>query len=99
MTDIPWAMAWYGGKTAILLPKDIDGFYEIDAKHQKIAMAYFTMVTRDKPWVRGLSDPSAPEYSWYQMFAAGKVPVNFPLTQGRFVAGAEQLILADRMRW
>lgn len=99
VTDIPWAMAWYGGKTSILLPRDIDGFFEIDAEHQKIAMAYFTMVTRDKPWVRGLSDPSAPEYSWYQMFAAGKVPVNFPLTQGRFVAGAEQLILADRMRW
>ena len=99
VTDIPWAMAWYGGKTSILLPKDIDGFFEIDAKHQKIAMAYFTMVTRDKPWVRGLSDPSAPEYSWYQVFAAGKVPVNFPLTQGRFVAGSDQLILADRPRW
>ena len=99
VTDIPWAMAWYGGKTAILLPKDIDGFYEIDAKHQKIAMAYFTMVTRDKPWVRGLSDPLAPEHSWYQVFAGGKVPANFPLTQGRFVAGSEQLILADRPRW
>ena len=99
MTDIPWAVAWYGGKTAILLPKDIDGFYEIDAKHQKIAMAYFTTVTRDKPWVRSLSDPSSPEYSWYQVFAAGKVPGNFPLTHGRFIAGSDQLILADRPRW
>ena len=99
VTDIPWAMAWYGGRTSILLPKDIDGFYEIDGKHQKIAMAYFTTVTRDKPWVRGLSDPSAPEHSWYQVFAAGKVPGNFPLTHGRFIAGNDQLLLADRPRW
>ena len=99
VTDIPWAVAWYGGKTSILLPKDIDGFFEVDAKFQKVAMAYFTMVTRDKPWIRGLSDPSAPDYSWYQVFAAGKVPPNFPLTQGRFVAGTEQFILADRPRW
>ncbi len=98
-TDIPWATAWYGGKTSILLPRDIDGFYEIHDRHQKIPLAYFTTVTRDKPWVRGLSDPAAPEYSWYQVFAAGKVPQNFPLTHGRFVAGSDQLILADRPRW
>jgi hypothetical protein len=99
VTDIPWAMAWYGGQTSILLPKDIDGFYDIDGKHQKIALAYFTTVTRDKPWIRGLSDPTAPEYSWYQVFAAGKVPGNFPLTHGRFIAGSDQLLLADRPRW
>lgn len=99
VSDIPWAVAWYGGKTAILLPKDIDGFYDIDGKHQKVAMAYFTTVTRDKPWVRGLADPMAPENSWYQVFAAGRVPGNFPLTAGRFIAGSDQLLLADRPRW
>lgn len=99
VTDIPWATAWYGGKTSILLPKNIDGFYDIDNGHQKIALAYFTTVTRDKPWVRGLSDPAAPEYSWYQVFSAGKVPQNFPLTHGRFIAGSDQLVLADHPRW
>ena len=98
-TDIPWATAWYGGRTSILLPKSIDGFFEIDDRYQKISLAYFTTVTRDKPWVRGLSDPTAPEYSWYQVFSAGKVPGNFPLTHGRFLAGSDQLILADRPRW
>ena len=101
-TDIPWAVAWYGGKTAILLPRNIDGFYEIEARYHKIALAYFTTVTRDQPWLRGLSDPAAPEYTWYQVFAAGKVPGNFPLTHGRFLSGissSDQLILADRQRW
>ena len=98
-TDIPWATAWYGGRTSIQLPKDIDGFYEMNGQHQMISLAYFTTATRDKPWVRGLSDPTAPEYSWYQVFSAGKVPGNFPLTHGRFLAGSDQLILADRPRW
>lgn len=99
VTDIPWAAAWYGGKTAILLPQHIDDFYTIHEQYQAIAMAYFTTVTRDKPWVRGLVDPSAPEHSWYQIFAEGKVPTNFPLTHGRFIAGTDQFLLADRARW
>lgn len=98
-TDIPWATAWYGGRTSILLPKTIDGFYEINDRHQKIALAYFTTVTRDKPWIRGLADPVAPEHSWYQIFAEGKVPGNFPLAHGRFIAGRDQFVLADRVRW
>lgn len=99
VTDIPWAMAWYGGRTSILLPRHIDGFYDLDRNHQKIAMAYFTTVTRDKPWVRGLADPAAAEHSWYQVFATGKVPENFPLVHGRFIAGSDQFILSDRLRW
>ena len=98
-TDIPWAMAWYGGKTAVQLPINIDGFYEVHEKHQKLSMVYFTTVTRNKPWVRGLSDPSAPEHSWYQIFAAGKVPATFPLAHGRFIDGSDQFLLADRPRW
>ena len=66
---------------------------------QRIAMAYFTTETRNQPWVREVSDPGAPEHSWYQIFAAGKVPANFPLTHGRFIAGTDQFLLADRPRW
>lgn len=99
MTDIPWATAWYGGRTSVLLPRHIDDFYELHENRQRIAMAYFTTETRNQPWVRGLSDPGAPEHSWYQIFAAGKVPANFPLTHGRFIAGTDQFLLADRPRW
>jgi len=99
VTDMPWATAWYSGKTSVLLPRNIDGFYEIDEKYQPLVLAYFTTITRDKPWVRGLADPTAPDHTWYQVFSAGKVPGNFPLTHGRFIAGSDQLILADHPRW
>ena len=62
-----------------------------------IALHPFLPCRRREDW--GLSDPTAPEYSWYQVFSAGKVPGNFPLTHGRFLAGSDQLILADRPRW
>ncbi len=99
VTDIPWATAWYGGKTSILLPRTIDGFYDIHQNTHPIAMAYFTTVTRNKPWIRELSDPTSPEHSWYQIFAGGRVPSGFPLTHARYLAGTDQLLLADRVRW
>lgn len=99
VTDMPWATAWYGNAHSILLPRDIEGFYEIHENIQPVSIAYFTTLTRDKPWVRGLADPGAPEFTWYQVFAAGKVPSTFPLTYGRFIAGSDQLVLADRQRW
>jgi hypothetical protein len=99
VTDMPWAVGWYGDRTAILLPRDLDGFFEIHERHQPISAAYFTTLTRDKPWVRGLSDPSAAEHGWYQIFAAGRVPSTFPLAHGRHLSGTDQFILADRPRW
>ena len=98
-TDIPWATAWYGGKTSILLPKDIDGYFTIHQTIQPIPVLYFTTVTRDKPWARGLADPIAPENSWYQLFSLSRAPANFPLTQGRLLAGSDQLIMADNEHW
>lgn len=99
ITDIPWAVAWYGGTTAIRLPRHMDLFFEIHENHHPVAVAYFTTVTRNKPWVRELSDPIAPEYSWYQIFSSGHVPSGFPLTHAHFIAGTDQLLLADRRRW
>ena len=99
VTDIPWATAWYGGKTSLLLPRHVDDFYRIHKQHHPIALAYFTTETRDKPWVRGLSDPTASEYSWYQIFAAGKVPADFPLSYGRYLGGSDQFLLTDKPRW
>ncbi len=29
VTDIPWATAWYGGRTSVLLPRHIDDFYDL----------------------------------------------------------------------
>lgn len=100
ITDMPWATAWYGNRPSILLPKDIDEFYVLHRDIQPVSIAYFTLLTRNKPWIRELADPHvAPDYSWYRVFSSGNVPWNFPLTHGQFLSGNDQLILADRVRW
>lgn len=98
-SDIPWATAWYGGRTSVLLPKDVDGYYEVTRTGLALPLVYFTTETRNKPWVRGLADRMAPEYSWYQMFSSLKLPGDFPLRAARYVAGNDQMVLADRARW
>lgn len=98
-SDIPWATAWYGGRTSVLLPKDVEGYYEVTRTGLNLPLIYFTTETRNQPWVRGLADRLAPEYSWYQMFASHKLPGDFPLHAARYMAGYDQMILADRARW
>jgi len=53
----------------------------------------------NKPWVRELSDPTSPEHDWYQLFAGGLVPEEFPLSHARYISGGDQFILADQPRW
>lgn len=98
-SDIPWATAWYGGRTSVLLPKDVEGYYEVTRTGLALPVAYFTTETRNKPWVRGLADRMAPEYSWYQLFSTHKLPTDFPLRAARYIAGNDQMVLADRARW
>lgn len=95
-TDIPWATSWYGGTPSILLPRDMEDYYQITRTCCPVPLIYFTTLTRDKPWVRGLSDPVAPEYSWYRAFSSGNVPSDFPLIYGRHIAGSDQMVLSAR---
>lgn len=97
-TDMPWATAWYGDRTSLLLPQTLEGFYEVNIFYKKINAAYFTSLTRDQPWVRSLLDRTAPDYTWYPILM-GNIPNDFPLSQGFPMAGNDQLFLADRRRW
>ena len=47
-TDMPWATAWYGDRVSILLPKNLEQFYEINDYKQYISGIYFTAITTDK---------------------------------------------------
>jgi hypothetical protein len=96
-TDMPWATAWYGDRTSLLLPRNVEGFYEINIFYKKINAAYFTTLTRDKPWARQLLDREAPENSWYPILQ-GIIPNDFPLSQA-IPMGSDQLFIADYRRW
>lgn len=95
-TDMPWATAWYGGRNSLLLPTTIDEFYEINDYNKRISGLYFTTITRDKPYARGLL--TGAERSWFPILE-GRIPPDFPLTQGFPLNNMDQLFLTDRIRW
>jgi len=98
-SDVPWATAWYGNRTSVWIPRSIDAFRRFGEEIAPVQAAYFTLVTRDRPWTRGLADPSAPDHDWYRVFSEGYVPRDFPLKEAHVFFGSDQMLLVDRPRW
>jgi hypothetical protein len=95
-TDMPWATAWYGDRVSILMPRNIDEFYEINDYKQYISGIYITTITKNKPFVKQLLD--GPEKSWLPVIS-GRPPPDFPLKHGVSLNRQDQLFLSDRNRW
>jgi MFS family permease len=95
-TDIPWATAWYGDRSSVLLPRTLDEFYRIHDEHRKVSGIYFTTATRDLPYLSALV--KGPYRSWFPLFE-GRIPSDFPLTHGFPIHSMDQLFLTDRPRW
>lgn len=95
-TDMPWATAWYGNRNSVLLPNTLDEFYEINDYYKRVSGLYFTTITRDKPYARTLLTGS--ERTWFPVLE-GRIPPDFPLTQGFPLNNMDQLFLTDRVRW
>lgn len=95
-TDMPWATAWYGNRMSVLLPANVNEFYDINDYRQPIKGLYFTTITRDKPFVRGLM--TGPYKTWFPILE-GRIPADFPLNQGFPLSNMDQLFLTDRPRW
>ena len=95
-TDMPWATAWYGGRTSLLLPATIDDFYEINDYTKRISGMYFTQLTMNKPWVNSLL--TGRDRTWFPLFE-NRIPSDFPLPYGTSIPSGtmDQLFLTDRM--
>ncbi|HMP77197.1 MAG TPA: glycosyltransferase family 39 protein [Kiritimatiellia bacterium] len=95
-TDMPWATAWYGNRNSLLLPASIDEFYEINDYMRRVSGLYFTTITRDREYIRSLV--TGPYRTWFPLLE-GRIPSDFPLTQGFPLSNLDQLFLTDRQRW
>ena len=102
MSDIPWAVAWYGRRQCMWLTLDADEeFYKINDYQKQIRSLYLTPKTIDSrflsDWIR------SGEHSWgsfvLSIIVGKEVPKYFPLR--RMPAGfmPEQLFVSDRQRW
>lgn len=102
MSDIPWAVAWYGNHECLWLTLNAQSdFFSISDYQRPIKAIYLTPVTMDSrfltQWVR------ASEYSWgsfaIESLLKGGVPPAFPLKKAPTGFLPEQLFLTDVDRW
>ncbi len=111
MSDIPWAMAWYGQRQCVWLTLNCtaetkessagESFFAINDYHKQINALYLTPRTMDArfltQWIR------AGEQSWgnfiLESMLKKKVPAYFPLSESQSGWLPEQLVLTDWQRW
>lgn len=102
MSDIPWAVAWYGQRQCLWLTLNAQNdFFAVYDYKKPISAIYLTPVTMDSKflsqWVR------TSEYSWgsfaIESLLKGGVPPHFPLKKAPAGFLPEQLFLTDTERW
>jgi len=102
MSDIPWAVAWYGQRQCVWLTLNAqDDFFAINDYLKPVQALYLTPVTLDarfaSDWMR------AGAHTWgnfiLQAVAQGKIPTGFPLNHAPTGFFPERLFLTDWDRW
>ncbi len=93
-TDMPWAVAWYGNRTSVEIPKDLNQFFQINDYRQNIKGLYFTSFTRDKKFGSELMEG---EKDWFNL-SMGRRSQDFPLPTGMAPIKGH-FMLSDYVRW
>lgn len=102
MSDIPWAVAWYGDRNCVWTTLDAGrSFYAINDEQCPIVALYLTPVTTDARFLSQIIQ--SPDHGWSR-FAAEvltqtNLPAQFPLRHARQKYAPDQLFLCDRPRW
>jgi Dolichyl-phosphate-mannose-protein mannosyltransferase len=104
MSDIPWAVAWYGQRQSVWLTLDTkDDFFAINDYMKPVEGLYLTPETMNgrflSDWLRGGKN------GWghfvLQAISQGQIPKDFPLRHAPAAAGflPDSLFLSDWNRW
>jgi 4-amino-4-deoxy-L-arabinose transferase-like glycosyltransferase len=99
MSDLPWAMAWYGDRRTVWLPTTVDEFYEIHdfVAPRGISFIMLTPYMLNQPFQ---TEITRGQYKGWANVIRGDLPANFPLKEGTLLPPEnEQVIFADRPRW
>jgi 4-amino-4-deoxy-L-arabinose transferase-like glycosyltransferase len=102
MSDIPWAMAWYGDRQCIWLTLDAQAeFFAVNDLLKPIRALYLTPQTMDSRFLSQWVRPG--EHSWgsfiLESLVRREIPSGFPLRKAPAGFLPEQLFLADWDRW
>ena len=102
MSDIPWAVAWYGERQCVWLTLDAQGeFFAINDYLKTVQALYLTPQTMDGKFVSDWVQTH--DFSWgnfvMDSVVKNKIPTGFPLRNAPTGFLPDRLFLTDRDRW
>ena len=102
MSDVPWAVAWYGRHQCVWLTLNAqDDFFAINDYLKPVQALYLTPETMNGKFASDLI--RAGEHSWGNFITSGvlqnQIPQGFPLRNAPTGFLPERLFLTDRERW
>jgi hypothetical protein len=102
MSDVPWAMAWYGQRQCVWLTLNAQSeFFAINDYQKPISALYLTPATMDNKFLTQWILPG--ELSWgsfiLESLVKKEVPPTFPLRKTQSGWLPNQLVLTDWERW
>jgi 4-amino-4-deoxy-L-arabinose transferase-like glycosyltransferase len=103
MSDVPWAVGWYGERQSVWLTRNWrTEFFEISDYQKVVNGLYISTRTTDRKFLSSWFAGENQGWGTFmlQTFAAREVPSGFPLKhspEGLFANG--ELLLMDRDRW
>lgn len=110
MSDMPWAVAWYGNRECLWLTLRVkheyqEDFYRINDHVRSVRAIYLSSITADERWRPKFLNTDDPNTAWYRFYMdsllRSNMPTGFPL---RHALGAGfmtegHFFLSDRPRW
>jgi len=102
MSDVPWAVAWYGDRQCLWLTLNAqEDFFAINDNLKPVLALYLTPETTDGKFVSEWAH--AGEHSWgnfmIQAVLQNQIPQGFTLRNAPTGFLPERLFLTDRQRW
>jgi hypothetical protein len=102
MSDMPWAVAWYGNRSCVWTTLDSGkSFYRVYDDQRKVSALYLTPLTTDARFLTQIV--RGPDWDWARVAAdvmmRTNLPTHFPLKDARSGYLPDQLLLSDRPRW
>lgn len=104
MSDIPWAVAWYGERQSVwLTPTVTPDFFNLNDYHKTISAIYLSEITLDSRLLSNLFPPKGVDQDWGRVVLEirfnNRFPKNFPLSFVWADILWDQFLIADVERW
>jgi hypothetical protein len=100
-SDMPWAVAWWADRKALLLPTKVaefNNYYDYQSLGSPIVGLHLTPISRDAGFASGILSGEYKDWAALMVGGPRAVP-NFPLQVPLSLAENQCLYISDPVRW